>query len=274
MLQKKINLVETFKLKTMKKIMSFVVVLGITGAMNAQMVSKKGENYLPQAGDWAIGVDGSSMVSYFGNMLNNSAGNDLSFDHNNADAMITGKLFKTDKMAYRAAVRIGMSSSTLTTPVENVNEIGKFVDDKAKTSSSFIGLGAGLEQRRGSTRLQGYYGGMAMLSYGSGKTTYEYGNTDGDIGNVTEDKLGSTMKLGVRGFIGAEYFVLPKISIGGEFGWGLAFQSTGASSTTTKIDAETSITENGPSSSGIIIDTDNKGMGLAPSGNLTINFHF
>lgn len=273
MLQKKINLVGTFKLKTMKKIMSFVVVLGITGAMNAQMVSKKGENYLPQAGDWAIGVDGSSMVSYFGNMLNNSAGNDLSFDYTNADAMITGKMFKTDKMAYRAALRIGMHSHTTTTPVVDVNDPAKWVNNETKVSSNFVGLGAGLEQRRGSTRLQGYYGAMAMFSYGGGKTSYTYGNPD-VAGNISEEKDGSSIGFGVRGFIGAEYFVLPKISVGGEFGWGLGFHSTGASSITTSNGDGTSTTANGEKESGFGIDTDNSSMGMAPAGNLTINFHF
>jgi hypothetical protein len=257
----------------MKKIMSFVVVLGITGAMNAQMVSKKGENYLPQAGDWSIGVDGGSMVNYFGNMLNNSAGNGLSFDYTNADAMITGKMFKTDKMAYRAALRIGMHSNTTTTPVADASDPAEWVNNEEKVSSNFIGLGAGLEQRRGSTRLQGYYGAMAMLSYGGGKTTYKYGNPD-VAGNVREIKDGTSIGFGVRGFIGAEYFVLPKISVGGEFGWGLGFNSVGAETTTTSNGDGTNTTVDGVKTSGFGIDTDNSSMGMAPAGNLTINFHF
>ncbi len=253
--------------------MSFVVVLGITGAMNAQMVSKKGENYLPQAGDWSIGIDGGSMVNYFGNMLNNSAGNGMSFDFNNANAMISGKMFKTDKLAYRGALRIGMHSESVTTPVASIANPGTMVNDEVKTSSNFIGLGAGLEQRRGSTRLQGYYGAMAMLSYGGGRTSYTYGDGKAE-GNLTEEKDGSTIGFGVRGFIGAEYFVLPKISIGGEFGWGLGFHSMSAGSSTV-LDADLQeVTEKTESSSGFGIDTDNSSMGLAPMGNLTINFHF
>ncbi len=253
--------------------MSFVVVLGITSTMNAQLVSKKGENYLPQAGDWAIGVDGGSMINYFGNMLNNSAGNGLSFDYTNADAMITGKMFKTDKMAYRAALRIGMHSNTTTTPVADASDPAKWVNNEEKVSSNFIGLGAGLEQRRGSTRLQGYYGAMAMLSYGGGKTTYKYGNPD-VAGNVREIKDGASIGFGVRGFIGAEYFVLPKISVGGEFGWGLGFNSVGAETTTTSNGDGTNTTVDGVKTSGFGIDTDNSSMGMAPAGNLTINFHF
>lgn len=259
----------------MKKITSLVVMLGIAGAMNAQLVSKKGENYLPQAGDWSIGVDGGSMVNYFGNMLNNSAGNGLSFDYTNLNSMITGKMFKTDKMAYRGALRIGMNSHSETTPVAAASGTGT-VNNVTKTSSSNIGLGAGIEQRRGSTRLQGYYGAMAVIDFKSGvKTTNTYGNgADAAAGNITESKDGSTFGLGVRGFIGAEYFVLPKISLAGEFGWGLGFSTTGATSTTIGNVDGTTTTAEGSKSSGFVIDTDNKNMGLAPAGNLMINFHF
>jgi hypothetical protein len=273
---KSFNLVETIKQITMKKITSLVVMLGIAGAMNAQLVSKKGENYLPQAGDWSIGIDGGSMVNYFGNMLNNSAGNGLSFDYTNVNSMITGKMFKTDKMAYRGALRIGMNSGSTTTPVADLNDPAKTVDNVTKTSKTDIGLGAGLEMRRGSTRLQGYYGAMAVLGFNGGlKTTNTYGNgTPAAAGNIKESKAGNTMSFGVRGFIGAEYFVLPKISLAGEFGWGLGFSATGASSTTTG-NADGSNTEvKGGKSSTFGIDTDNNNMGLAPAGNLMINFHF
>ncbi len=39
-----------------------------------------------------------------------------------------------------------------------------------------IQLGAGLEKRIGSTRVVGIYGGELNIGFGSGKTTYEYGN--------------------------------------------------------------------------------------------------
>jgi hypothetical protein len=176
-------------------------------------------------------------------------------------------------MAYRGALRIGLNSGSTTTPVAAASGTGT-VNNVTKTSSSFVGLGAGIEQRRGSTRLQGYYGAMALLSYSGGKTTTDYGNPK-TIGEVTESKLGSTIGVGVRGFIGVEYFVLPKISLAGEFGWGLGISSTGASSTTTVTAADGSTTTaEGSKSSSFGIDTDNNNMGLAPAGNLMINFHF
>ncbi len=96
----------------MKKTLAIIAMVVGAGTMNAQLTSKKGENYLPQSGDWSIGVDGSSAIGYFGNMLNNSADNGMSFDYSNGANMITGKLFISDTKAYRAGVRIGMNTST------------------------------------------------------------------------------------------------------------------------------------------------------------------
>jgi hypothetical protein len=41
------------------------------------------------------------------------------------------------------------------------------------------------------------------------------------------NKSGMTFGIGVRGFIGAEYFIFPKIAIGAEYGLGLGYQMTG-----------------------------------------------
>lgn len=257
----------------MKKTLAIIAMVVGAGTMNAQLTSKKGENYLPQSGDWSIGIDGTSALGYFGNMLNNSDDNGLTFDHSNAQAILTGKLFKADNFAYRAAIRIGMHSMTTTTPVVDINDPAKFVNNEKKESTSFVGLGAGFEKRRGSTRLQGYYGAMALLSYQGGTTTNKYGNPT-LVGDVLEEKDGTQIGFGLRGFIGAEYFVLPKISVGGEFGWGLGFHMSGASSETVANGDGTSTTVESESTSGFGVDTDNSNMGLTPSGNLVINFHF
>jgi hypothetical protein len=246
----------------MKKIFLFCASLALVGTMNAQLTSKKGENYLPEAGDYAIGADASSMLSYFGNMLNGGSNTGFGMGFTNGATAITGKKFMTDKMAYRGMVRVGFGSDKVTTP-NGSNE------DVVTNSYNNITLGAGIENRRGNTRLQGYYGAMAMVSLGGSKTSYEYGAGVVD-GQITEAKAGSTFGLGVRAFVGAEYFVLPKISIGGEFGWGLGFTSTGASSTTTQGPIGT---VEGGKSSHFGIDTDNKAFGVAPAAVL-VHFHF
>lgn len=246
----------------MKKIFLFCASVALVGTMNAQLTSKKGENYLPEAGDYAIGADASSMLSYFGNMLNGGTNTGFGMGFTNGATAITGKKFMTNEMAYRGMVRLGFGSSSISTPATTG-------EDVEKTSYNNITLGGGIEKRRGSTRLQGYYGAMAMISLGGSKTSYEYGAGVVD-GQLTEAKAGSTFGLGVRAFVGAEYFVLPKISIGGEFGWGLGFTSTGPSSTTTQGPIGT--VEGGTSSS-FGLDTDNNAFGVAPAAVL-VHFHF
>jgi hypothetical protein len=58
--------------------------------------------------------------------------------------------------------------------------------------------------------------------------------------------------FGLRGFIGAEYFFMPKMSIGGEFGWGLAYVKNGA--TTTEYEAEGHLSD-GSEAAAIITET-------------------
>ncbi|HLG02818.1 MAG TPA: hypothetical protein VI731_04435, partial [Bacteroidia bacterium] len=152
--------------------------------------------------------------------------------------------------------------------------------------------------RRGKTRLQGYYGGNLVFWMNGKKDVFTYGNemsttyptpptTDfqsiaglpysNTSPRTTEHKYGSELGFGLRGFIGAEYFILPKISLGGEFGWGLGFSKSGASSTTTTaVNAgvlETTTTEGGTASS-FKIDVDNNPMGIGSSGAILIHFHF
>jgi hypothetical protein len=251
----------------MKKILMICASIALVGTMNAQLTSKKGENYLPQAGDYSIGTDATSALGYFGNLFNGGSNSGMGFNYTNGFNAITGKMFVTDNMAYRGMVRLGFGS-TSNSVMNGTNE------DVTKNSYNGIALGGGVEYRRGTTRLQGYYGAMGMIALGGSKMTYTPGASGNPAaGTVLESKAGSTFGLGIRGFVGVEYFVLPKISIGGEFGWGLAFNSTGASSTTTADGNGGKVVTEGGKSSSFGIDTDNAAFGVAPA-SVLINFHF
>lgn len=287
----------------MKKSTLLVAALafGATTAFAQDLTSKKGENYLPESGDWAIGFDATPFLGYFGNMFNagnNSGG--FTGQWTNSDQMITGKMFASETMAYRGMLRIGFGSSTWTNPVvddASTSTPPAMKEDEMKMSYNNIGLGAGVEMRRGKTRLQGYYGGQFMFMFGGSKSSYTYGNafsttnttptttvdfTTGATSNVsfrtTEMKNGSTMGIGLRGFIGAEYFVLPKISLGIEYGWGFGLMSTGAGTTTVEswngTGTTTTTTDTGKSSS-FALDTDNNNFGfIGNSGSVLVHFHF
>jgi hypothetical protein len=284
------------------------------------LTSKKGETILPEAGDWAISFDAVPFLDYFGQMLSNAGAVSPTVGYTNGYPWaIKGKMFKDEKTAYRAGIRLGFGSTTyrnmiadasVTTPPTFPTAPSE-VEDSYKAGYNGIVLTGGLEMRRGKTRLQGYYGGELWIGFGGSKDTYTYGNalststtnpvsasastdwsawggnnmgTDpyGNTSRKTEEKM-SMMTFGLRGFIGVEYFILPKISIGAEYGWGF-----GLSSMKTSYSAESLGVDGGGNlatgawdvenkTSGFAIDSDiqNNATGLAgASGNLNIIFHF
>ena len=304
-----------------KSVLALAMAFGVTSAFAQDLTSKKGEPILPEAGDWAVSVNANPFLDYMGNFfgkqLNNSA---PTFNFLGNQSVIMGKYSKDEKTAYRVGVNIGFNTQTVKnlvnqdqqTPV--VDQPAVQVTDKATFSTTGIGLTAGIEKRKGKTRLQGYYGAEVGIYVGSQHQTNTYGNTmatgtgagtsttptSTDFGlasnnasggkpvvgavsasgsRITSDKLGTSFQFGVRGFVGVEYFVLPKISLGGEFGWGigLATQGGGTKVTQTMNAANTSAlstTTKTAGSSGFVIGTDNKNSFFGPTGTLRLNFYF
>lgn len=286
-----------------KSILAVAVLLGTSASFAQDLTSKKGENYLPEAGDWAVSIDATPLLGYvqgiFGSNGSSSAGSWAFLNGNN---VITGKYFVADDMAYRGGINIGFTSNTMkayTPALDNSGAVQPDADpvvDEMKVSSSMIALTGGLEWRKGSTRLQGFYGGELGIGFGGGsKTDYTYANAytwngtagtatqthavDGsvDVNNITQK--GGVM-FGLRGFIGAEYFVIPKLAVGGEFGWGLGLTTIGTGSiTTTQVTAagtgtEEITTETVAGGSQFVLGTDNSSAMFGPSGSLRITFHF
>lgn len=135
-----------------------------------------------------------------------------------------------------------------------------FVEDSRSLKSGSLIIGGGYEKRKGHGRLQGSYGGEVVFSFEEGsREQFTYGNalTQNPTGNqpdvdpfngyttnfagsntyggeleeidqvtdarLLERKTGSTFGFGIRGFVGVEYFFAAKMSVGGEFGWGLGW---------------------------------------------------
>lgn len=241
----------------MKNFFTFLAfILFFATVVKAQdLTSKKGVPILPEKGEWAIGIDAVPFFYYVGNIFNANASNGSpSFDFTgNYPMTMYGKYMVDAKKAYRFKLQITYNSQTnkeFVTKDAVTTDPDVTVEDKAKRNNMDVVLGAGLEKRRGKGRVQGVYGAEALIKFGSGKNTFDYGNSwnpnlmhhtanfgDNYYGGtsdqpITEKKVGSTFGFGVRGFAGVEYFFAPKISIGGEFGWGISFTSTGEGNTT------------------------------------------
>ena len=270
----------------MKKIILSAALATAMISANAQdMMSKKGTPILPEAKDWSIGFDAAPLLGYFGNLFNNTVDNSVSASYQQ-NMMLVGKMMKDENTAMRAKLRIGFGSNSndaILNQDGSTSNPPATVTDNRKISSMNFNIGAGIQKYRGKGRLKGFYGAEAGIGIGSSKTTYTYGNafsstnpapTSSSWGGVnpnpgtrvTEDKNGSTFGINLRGFIGAEYFFAPKMSLSAEYGWGLGLSSTGEGETTTEFwdgGATTpgvkTVTSKSGKSSNFNLDVDNAG---------------
>jgi hypothetical protein len=235
--------------------------------------SSKGEEFLPKAGDWAIGFN---IDTHFGNRNNN----DQFIDFQNKSALtnvgtMVFKKFTTDNKAYRitANLKLGRGSNSLTTKSSSTETI----DSNATATGFDLTAGLGKEWRRGKTRLQGFYGADVSINLNSVTKKYVK-STDTTAGNTTTNATTETVQkggfgfgFGLNGFLGAEYFLIPKMSLGVQYNYGLNVTVLGKSNDTTTTTATglptTSVSTDGPSQTGFGIG----GVGLA-SLNLTLHF--
>lgn len=184
----------------MKKLITSLCAFALTFSVaNAQ-------DYTPKAGDWSISTDASSVLTYVGNLFNGTADaptTDFTNEVTEDKYAVVGKMFIDDNTAWRGQLNIGMTSSNPDTT------------DAASSSFDLV-LGLGKEFRRGGDRLQGYYGYQAMMMLNSASE---------DDANGDEISSESMFGFGAHGFIGVEYFVKPKMSLGAEYTHGLSFMS-------------------------------------------------
>ena len=203
----------------MKKIiLTAAAVFAISFANAQDLTSKKGEPYLPEAGDWGISFNADNLFKYVGNAFSGSGAiNQIgAVTNSNVNGSFTGKKFKTANQADRYTVGFALASGSAT-EVAGV----KTVDTDLN-----LEVGIGKEWRRGKTRLQGFYGydliaGLDLIN--STKTTPVSGPS------VTV-KSGVGFNVGAQGFLGAEYFIFPKMAIGASYTYGVNIGIQGAAS--------------------------------------------
>ena len=161
----------------MKKIILTVAAVFALSFANAQdLKSKKGENFLPEAGDWSISFRADNLFNYVGNAFNGSGTNAIGSVENsngNSSGLFTGKKFKTANQAdrYSAGFELSHGSST-----QGSNEISR--------TNITIKAGIGKEWRRGSTRLQGFYGADALVGFTSTKSNENPSNGATNFDNI------------------------------------------------------------------------------------------
>lgn len=187
----------------MKKIVLSLAAVLTFGVVSAQdLTSSKGENYLPQEGDWSIGFNASNAFKFVGNAFNGATSNEAPTFGSASELGFVGKQFTSDNEAYRYTANLEVAYSK-TTNTDAVSSYG-------------LTAGFGKEWRKGSTRLQGFYGADALVGF-----------------KVPETEKSFKFGVGVQGFVGAEYFFLPKMSLGAQYtyGVGLSYDKVGETGT-------------------------------------------
>jgi hypothetical protein len=223
-----------------------------TIAQNADLKNEEGFNILPEQGEFAIGFNTVPIFNWIGNAFNANTNNtyagDNKFVSNLGNNVLFGKYMLKENVAIRAHLRVGIFNDSRDNYVldDTQNNPNIFVSDNRVVNEQTYTLGAGYEFRRGKGRVQGIYGGDVFFMYNKFSESYEYGNVFGQLnqapttttnfnnGNAQPQgsrlvnfEQGGTFGLGVRPFVGIEYFFSSKMSIGGEFGWNVMFANTG-----------------------------------------------
>ncbi|MFT5596923.1 MAG: hypothetical protein ACI8QH_001722 [Flammeovirgaceae bacterium] len=242
----------------MKKLVFSAAFIAMAVAAFAQPVSKKGESYLPREGDWAVGIDASPLLRYFGNFFTEAENPPPFAEYTNDQLAITAKKFISDDFAYRAGLRLNIlaDKNRAFSPEFSVDPTNTTVEDSYGRTFTNAYLSFGVEKRKGKTRIQGFYGAEGYLGFGTEKHKFEYGNDISqentspirsqfelafqndtrELTNIsetgafmTEFTKGAQFTIGARAFLGAEIFLFPKWSLGFEYGIAMGFSYEGNS---------------------------------------------
>lgn len=284
------------------------------------LTNKEGVPILPAAKDWALGLDATRLIKNadFNFVSSTQALTGKYFLTAHTAYRFSLRLGLNNWTSKEMTLdRVAASSSVVAYPAAD-----KMKENVWKRNSNVIGISFGIEKRRGASRLQGIYGVEGNIFVSTLTDKFTYGNelsvsntapvvvdSQGDAMNspyfgyannidsvpaiqgvigsarILKRTNGLAISVGARAFVGAEFFVLPKLSIGGEFGYALSFSTTGRSVT----EMESIGQSNVPGSTGIDVrqttidggtnnhfgfDSDNANSIGGLSASLRINLYF
>lgn len=270
--------------------------------------------YLPEAGDFAISVSANPFINFVGNIFNNTVNQAIgTFGGDPYDVVdinqpapavsIAGKYMLTDELGLRVNLGWIHDANTQNDYVPDDAELknnplsGKKLTDSFITRRSGGSFSAAIEYRVGKRRVQGVFSAGLMYAFSYDRTKYTYGNAITEINQnpsaafqhsevaQVPDGFSSMRYLSkfndspsnYAGLIlsaGIEWFVAPKVSIGGEvnisalYNWTKATYYTGEGFNTISNAVETWTELESPSSHGFSFGTGNIGS------NLSVTFYF
>lgn len=229
-----------------------VTALCAPATMTAQEQCETGKvckQYLPEKGDFALGVDLIPLFKTIGGSFRSSenvpvGGTPFTYDMMNPkpNVSILGKYMLTDRWALKA--NLGLIVNSRSNKSYCGDDLGLFLNgdseakvvDNRKTTQAGGTLSIGAEYRFGKRRVQGIVGFGIMGGFSTFKTNYTYGNKLTDLNRTPTNSFGNEVTagvpdgyriteyrspgangvLGAYGSLGAEWFVAPKIALGAE----------------------------------------------------------
>lgn len=177
--------------------------------------------------------------AYIGNNVNT-----VEFQKINPLMSISGKYFLDKETAVR--VNLGLIYQRTFTKTYSDDDAAHKVDPFSKdkvidtklVKNTGMSLMAGIEKRAGKERLQGVYGAGLLFAVNNRVDKYTYGNAITDINQHPSESNGGSLPApldgfsynralknynfapslhaGIVTFVGVEYFIIPKMSVGGE----------------------------------------------------------
>lgn len=217
--------------------------------ISAQSDTDRPKQYLPEKGDFAVGVDIVPLLKTIGGAFKSGeavpAGG-TPFTYNSMflkpNVSVMGRYMLTDKWGLKANLGVAVRSENfrsyatddLETYLDPTSEAK--VEDCRKVTQSGMTLTFGAEYRIGSRRVQGIVGFGIMGGFSTFNTSYSYGNRITELNRTPTNSFGDQVTAGVpSGYritdaktqgpngvlgayasLGAEWFVAPKVSLGAE----------------------------------------------------------
>lgn len=187
----------------MKRTLTIIMICLLPSlAINAQDAESKQKVYVPQKGEFSLGVDLKPILKYVGNIFNGSSDNVLNnfggepalnnlneipeikekIEGISPDVSIMGKYMLTNNWALRANIGLMLKNDKLNYYVQddkavflNPFETAKLIDTKTSNKSG-LNVMFGAEYRKGTKRIQGVFGLSALFGFHNVKQTYSYAN--------------------------------------------------------------------------------------------------
>jgi len=254
----------------MKKLLFFIGLSFLVFNVSAREAAEA-RVFTPQAGDFALSIDATPFLNFAGNIFGSEA---TAPSFNNG--VLRGRYFLSERNAIRATLAFDFGTDIYRIDVPQIGNTSNTVTNTERFSHNEFVLAVGYEFRRGAGRLQAFYGGELIFGLGNERDSFTYGNALGannTASRVTERKSGAMFGVGLGGFVGVEYFIAPRISLGAEVGISLLYNNQGRGQTTSERWADGSVqtsTVDGTRSSGQFEFSTNAAHG----GNIFISFFF